>query len=105
METATRLIVSNKSPDLLRASIIVSLLCFLLVAIQSTTLAHTHHGKPQQQADCEFCLKLNSSEDAVVATELSIELAIKTELVPEAIQSLRYLPYLPKKARAPPSYD
>jgi|TARA_Y100000294_G_C8499435_1_gene314182 hypothetical protein len=105
MQTAARLIVSNKAPDLLKESILVSLLCFLLVAAQSATLIHTHHDKPQQQAECEFCLKPNSSEDAVVATELSIELTTKSVVVPEAIQSLYYLAYLPKKARAPPSYN
>jgi len=105
MQAATRLIASNRAPDSLKESIIVSLLCFVLVAAQGATLIHTHDDKPQRQAECEFCLKLNSSEDAVVATELSIELTTKSVVVPEAIQSLYYLAYLPKKARAPPSYN
>ncbi|HAJ76706.1 MAG TPA: hypothetical protein DCM64_09655 [Gammaproteobacteria bacterium] len=102
MQAATRLIASNRAPDSLKESIIVSLLCFVLVAAQGATLIHTHDDKPQRQAECEFCLKLNSSEDAVVSSELGIELTKRSELVPETIQSRHYLAYLSKKARAPP---
>jgi len=79
-----------------------ALLCFLLVFVQGAGLAHTHEGDLQKQFDCDICLKVNSSEDVIPSSNLS--LSFNTDLVEynEQATELPFVAAIPANSRAPP---
>lgn len=81
---------------------LMPLLCVLFIAAQTVGLSHSHEADLSLQADCDFCLKLSSDDDLIVAsdsTKFGAPLAIKTEF---SSTSWIFQGYFRTQARAPP---
>lgn len=96
--------VQHGTPDLAKSSVkaLLALLCVLFIAAQTVGLSHSHEGDLSLQADCDVCLKLNSDDDVIVASDsikLGAPVAIEVEL---SSTSWIFQGNFRAQARAPP---
>ena len=77
----------------------------VLLSTQITGLAHTHTGDLQAQADCQLCLKLNSTDDAIVTASYVFEDSTPMQQFELCGDSLFDVSQPAVKARAPPGYN
>lgn len=79
-----------------------SLLCLLLLSVQSLELTHNHAGELQAQFDCDICMKLSSLEDLIVSDNFTPLVTAAGEQFETLLQSQLFSATPALKARAPP---
>ena len=57
--------------DRFRSLPLAAVVCVLLLFVQSATLSHSHEDDLRLRYDCDICLKIGSSTDAVTASPLA----------------------------------
>jgi len=86
----------------LKSAPVYLFLCFLLVFVQSAALIHNHDGDLQSRFDCDICLKVNGTDQAVSSAQFEFVIASGTPQV-EIAQFSATVSTLPSfRARAPP---
>ena len=78
-------------------------LCLSLLFVQTTAAEHSHDGRPLYQFDCDFCLKLSTSDDALPVTSIHLDQVAQSV---DFFQQQLLLPFIAlpaARSRAPPS--
>ncbi len=84
--------------DLLLRGVLV----FTLLFVQAVALNHTHSGDLADRVDCDICLKVGSSDDVLVSTNLLLAVkAPSTAYTSKTIDPLHSVSFR-ATARAPP---
>ncbi len=81
---------------------LAAVLCALLLFAQGAAVAHDHDEDPRQRYDCDICLKIGSSTDAITSSHPD-SLAPPLRHVWIDLETQPVFPRLPDlHARAPP---
>jgi hypothetical protein len=79
-----------------------AVLVLTLLFVQAVSLNHNHSGDLSDRVDCDICLKIGSSDDALVSTSLlPVVKALFIAYSSETIEPLRSSTFQ-ASARAPP---
>ena len=93
---------SVAAADRFRSSPLVTLVCLSLLLVQGAALAHSHESDLQVRYDCDICLKIGSSTDAIAACQVDNPVSpVRREWL-DATAEAPFLPLRDLRSRAPP---
>jgi hypothetical protein len=81
------------------------LLVFALffLAVQSITLVHSHGGDLDKHVDCNLCLKIGSSHDALPSSAINLVIPTLRHRYAPVHETATVIAQVPANSRAPPS--
>ena len=88
--------------DRFRSLPLAAVVCLLLLFVQSAALSHSHDNDLQVRYDCDICLKIGTSTDAVAAGHVDIPVSPIEFEWRDAVTELPFLPLRDLRSRAPP---
>ena len=88
--------------DRFRSLPLTTVVCLLLLIVQGAALTHSHESDLQVRYDCDICLKIGSTTDAIAAGHVDIpSTPVRHEWL-DATAETPFLPLLDLRSRAPP---
>ena len=94
--------LSIAARDRFRSLPLTAVVCALLLFVQGATLVHSHDSDVQQRYDCDICLKIGSSADAITTGHADNPIdPNRREWLVHAVE-LPFLPLRDVRSRAPP---
>jgi len=95
-------IFNKMSLSKLKSAPVYLFLCFLLVFVQSAALIHNHDGDLQSRFDCDICLKVNGTDQAIASAQFEFVIASGAPQIAIAQYSASISTTPSFRARAPP---
>lgn len=82
---------------------LVLFFALFFLAIQSSTLLHSHSGDLNKHIDCTLCLKIGSSHDALPASTVNLLIPPLRHRFDPVSDTAIVVAQVPAKSRSPPS--
>lgn len=81
------------------------LLAFALffLAVQSSTLLHSHNGDLRKHVDCTLCLKIGSGHDAVPSSAINLSISTLSRRFDPVQETAIVVARVPARSRSPPA--
>lgn len=81
------------------------LLAFVLffLAVQSSTLAHSHSGDLSKHIDCTLCLKIGSGHDALPSSAITLLVPTLSRRFEPVQETAIVVAHVPARSRSPPA--
>lgn len=81
---------------------LVLLFALLFLALQTSTLVHSHNGDLHRHIDCTLCLKVGSGDSSLPATSPQLSLHKTQHRYEPLLAPLFFVAQVPAKSRGPP---
>lgn len=82
---------------------LVLFFALFFLAIQSSTLLHSHNGDLNKHIDCTLCLKIGSSHDALPSSTVNLVIPTLSHRFDPVSDTAIVVAQVPAKSRSPPS--
>lgn len=73
------------------------------LAVQSSTLVHSHGGDLNKHVDCTLCLKIGSGHDALPSSVVNLVIPTQSRRFESVHETAIVVAQVPARSRSPPS--
>lgn len=77
-------------------------LCLVFLFLEVAGLAHSHEGDLERDLDCEICLNIGTSEDAIASSDQTFDPRTNNTAFLQYAEQISFGPAIPANSRAPP---
>ena len=81
---------------------LVVLFALLFLALQTSTLVHSHNGDLHHHVDCTLCLKVGAGDSPLPASAPSLSFYKTTHRFEPLFEALVFVAHVPANSRGPP---
>lgn len=81
---------------------LVLFFALFFLAVQSSTLLHSHSGDLNKHVDCTLCLKIGSSHDVLPSSGINFDIPPASQSYDPVHKTAIVIAQVPAKSRSPP---